>query len=248
MKKLLLLATLFLGVLGGKAQDNGNISATFKVDSDNQNATLTVSLNSTTSLVAFQMDVQLPEGHTYTIKDGVITPGASLINGGNNSLGSTDFVIASNFVADNVLRLVAYNLGNVAIDVAKGAELFHVTFTADAALEGGATAWTATFDTEKDIFVTAERLEEIKLAIAGDNVEEGNLVRGENAGLIGDADGNGVVEMADALLVMRAVLGELSESEVFVFDNANVFDTESDHGNINMADFLGVIEIVLSQM
>lgn len=246
MKKLLLLATLFLGVLGGKAQDNGNISATFKVDSDNQNATLTVSLNSTTSLVAFQMDVQLPEGHTYTI--GEITKGASLINGRSNSLGSTDFVIASNFVADNVLRLVAYNLGNVAIDVAKGAELFHVTFTADAALEGDATAWTATFDTEKTIFVTAADLEEIKLAIAGDNVEEGNLVRGENAGLIGDADGNGVVEMADALLVMRAVLGELSESEVFVFDNANVFDTESDHGNINMADFLGVIEIVLSQM
>lgn len=246
MKKLLLLATLFLGVLGGKAQDNGNISATFKVDSDNQNATLTVNLNSTTSLVAFQMDVQLPAGHTYTI--GEITKGASLINDGNNSLGSTDFVIASNFVADNVLRLVAYNLGNVAIDVAKGAELFHVTFTADTALEGGATAWTATFDTEKDIFVTAADLEEIKLAIAGDNVEEGNLVRGENGGLIGDADGNGVVEMADALLVMRAVLGELSESEVFVFDNANVFDTESDHGNINMADFLGVIEIVLSQM
>lgn len=246
MKKLLLLATLFLGVLGGKAQDNGNISATFKVDSDNQNATLTVSLNSTTSLVAFQMDVQLPGGHTYTI--GEITKGASLINGRSNSLGSTDFVIASNFVADNVLRLVAYNLGNVAIDVAKGAELFHVTFTADTALEGDATAWTATFDTEKDIFVTAERLEEIKLAIAGANVINGNVVPGENGGLIGDADGNGVVEMADALLVMRAVLGELSESEVFVFDNANVFDTESDHGNINMADFLGVIEIVLSQM
>lgn len=241
MKKLLLLATLFLGVLGGKAQDNGNISATFKVDSDNQNATLTVSLNSTTSLVAFQMDVQLPEGHTYTIKDGVITPGASLINGGNNSLGTTDFVIASNFVADNVLRLVAYNLGNVAINVAKGAELFHVTFTADTALEGGATAWTATFDTEKTIFVTAADLEEITLAIAGANVINGNVVPGENAGIMGDVNKDGNVDILDVTAVIDIMSGNDSD-EPYMYDHISA-DVNGD-ARIDILDVTGVIEIM----
>lgn len=240
MKKLLLLATLFLGVLGGKAQDNGNISATFKVDSDNQNATLTVSLNSTTSLVAFQMDVQLPEGHTYTIKDGVITPGASLINGGNNSLGSTDFVIASNFVADNVLRLVAYNLGNVAIDVAKGAELFHVTFTADTALEGGATAWTATFDTEKTIFVTAADLEEIKLAIAGENVINGNVVPGENSVIKGDVNMSGEVEINDVVAILDFILG----NDVSAY-NEDAADANSS-GAIDVNDVLYILDLILN--
>ena len=236
MKKLLLLATLFLGVLGGKAQDNGNISATFKVDSDNQNATLTVSLNSTTSLVAFQMDVQLPVGHTYTI--GEITKGASLINGGNNSLGSTDFVIASNFVADNVLRLVAYNLGNVAIDVAKGAELFHVTFTADTALEGDATAWTATFDTEKDIFVTAADLEEITLAIAGANVQNGNQVPGEASAswLFGDVNHDGAVTVADVTATVKKSLN--MEVENFFESEADV----DDNGIINVNDVTAVVK------
>ena len=239
MKKLLLLATLFLGVLGGKAQDNGNISATFKVDSDNQNATLTVSLNSTTSLVAFQMDVQLPEGHTYTI--GEITKGASLINGRSNSLGSTDFVIASNFVADNVLRLVAYNLGNEPIDVEKGAELFHVTFTADAALEGDATAWTATFDTEKTIFVTAADLEEIKLAIAGGNLINGNVVPGEVASIKGDINRSGSVNLNDVVaLVDILVNGENSPNySTYDLDAADV----NGQGGINTNDLVQLIQM-----
>lgn len=235
MKKLLLLATLFLGVLGGKAQDNGNISATFKVDSDNQNATLTVSLNSTTSLVAFQMDVQLPEGHTYTIKDGVITPGASLINNGTNSLGSTNFVIAHNFISGNVLRLVAYNLGNVAINVAKGAELFHLTFTADAALEGGATAWTATFDTEETIFVTAADLEEIRLAIAGKNVINDNVVPGENAGIMGDVNLDGSVDVFDTQFVQN-VIAKISE------DNGHC-DVNSDN-DVDVFDIVVITNII----
>lgn len=239
MKKLLLLATLFLGVLGGKAQDNGNISATFKVDSDNQNATLTVSLNSTTSLVAFQMDVQLPEGHTYTI--GEITKGASLINGLSNSLGSTDFVIASNFVADNVLRLVAYNLGNEPIDVEKGAELFHVTFTANTALEGDATAWTATFDTEKTIFVTAADLEEIKLAIAGANVINGNVVPGENAGIMGDVNKDGNVDILDVTAVIDIMSGNDSD-EPYMYDHISA-DVNGD-ARIDILDVTGVIEIM----
>ena len=238
MKKLLLLATLFLGVLGGKAQDNGNISATFKVDSDNQNVTLTVNLNSTTSLVAFQMDVQLPEGYTYTIKDGVITPGASLINGGTNSLGSTNFVIAHNFISGNVLRLVAYNLGNVAIDVAKGAELFHVTFTANTALEGDATAWTATFDTEKDIFVTAADLEEITLAIAGANVQNGNQVPGEASAswLFGDVNHDGAVTVADVTATVKKSLN--MEVENFFESEADV----DDNGIINVNDVTAVVK------
>lgn len=240
MKKLLLLATLFLGVLGGKAQDNGNISATFKVDSDNQNATLTVNLNSTTSLVAFQMDVQLPVGHTYTIKDGVITPGASLINNGTNSLGSTNFVIAHNFISGNVLRLVAYNLGNTAIDLTKGAELFHVTFTANTALEGDATAWTATFDTEKDIFVTAADLEEIKLAIAGENVINGNVVPGENSVIKGDVNMSGEVEINDVVAILDFILG----NDVSAY-NEDAADANSS-GAIDVNDVLYILDLILN--
>ena len=245
MKKLLLLATLFLGVLGGKAQDNGNISATFKVDSDNQNATLTVSLNSTTSLVAFQMDVQLPEGHTYTI--GEITKGASLINGRSNSLGSTDFVIASNFVADNVLRLVAYNLGNTAIDLTKGAELFHVTFTANTALEGDATAWTATFDTEKTIFVTAADLEEIKLAIAGDNVINGNVVPGEVAGLLADVNRDGVISIADVVSCLEIIALNDFDAPYQLPDYDHIAADVNRDDAISISDIVAILEIIANQ-
>lgn len=240
MKKLLLLAALFVGVLGAKADDN--ISAKLAVEDGNQSATLTVSLNAeTTQLVAFQMDVQLPEGHTYTI--GEITKGASLTNGGSNSLGSTDFVIASNFVADNVLRLVAYNLGNVAINVAAGAELFHVTFTANTALEGDATAWTATFDTEKDIFVTATALEEIKLAIAGENVQNGNQVPGELSASweMGDVNHDNSVNGIDLGLLIDAIVNESTEG---IFKNEADFDGNN---SINGLDLGALIDKLLGK-
>ena len=247
MKKLLLLATLFLGVLGGKAQDNGNISATLKVDSDNQNATLTVSLNPKTSLVAFQMDVQLPEGHAYTVKDGVITPGASLINNGTNSLGSTNFVIAHNFISDNVLRLVAYNLGNVAINVDEGAELFHVTFTANTALEGGATAWTATFDTEKTIFVTAADLEEIRLAIAGDNVIKGNVVPGEVAGLLADVNRDGVISIADVVSCLEIIALNDFDAPYQLPDYDHIAADVNRDNAISISDIVAILEIIANQ-
>lgn len=60
------------------------------------------------------------------------------------------------------------------------------------------------------------------------------------AGLIGDADGNGEVNVSDALLAMRFAMGLIDESELNL-DNADL----DENGEVNMSDAISILRIAL---
>ena len=60
------------------------------------------------------------------------------------------------------------------------------------------------------------------------------------AGLLGDADGNGEVNVSDALLAMRYAMGLIGESELNL-DNADVDGS----GGVNMSDAISILRIAL---
>ncbi|MBR5947581.1 MAG: CotH kinase family protein [Clostridia bacterium] len=60
------------------------------------------------------------------------------------------------------------------------------------------------------------------------------------AGLLGDADGNGAVNVSDALLAMRFAMGLIEESEL-VFNNADI----DANGSISLGDAISILRIAL---
>ena len=58
--------------------------------------------------------------------------------------------------------------------------------------------------------------------------------------LIGDADGNGEVNVSDALLAMRFAMGLIDESELNL-DNADL----DENGEVNMSDAISILRIAL---
>ena len=95
-KTILLLTLLFTGTFTLWAADTDVVKARL------EGKTLKVSLTNTTPFVAFQMDIDLPEGVTTEAPvKGV-------------RLSENDFVLAYNTIntTDNVVRVLAYNLSN----------------------------------------------------------------------------------------------------------------------------------------
>lgn len=182
MKKIFLLLFAAVCAVASWAQDvvtakyNGN-----KLD---------VELTNTTTFVAFQMDIDLPAGVTVQSIESNL---ARLEQGANVSIGGTDtetpFVIAHNVIdnENNVLRLVAYNLGNHEI---KGAEGKLFTINLDNAV------------TEASIsnikFVDNALIEK---ALADAVASQG--------GKIGDVDGSGEVDVTDVGYVLNMFLGKM---------------------------------------
>ena len=107
-KTILLLTLLFTGTFALWATDTDVVKARL------EGKTLKVSLTNTTTFVAFQMDIDLPEGITTEapVKD--------------VRLSENDFVLAYNTIntTDNVVRVLAYNLSNSSISGESGEALF----------------------------------------------------------------------------------------------------------------------------
>lgn len=117
MKKLFILASLLIGMVGNMKADD-IVVATYGNATGNTTRTMTVALNRTTNYVACQFDLTLPEG--TTVKS--ITPKAPLINGGTVDLSAVGGTASetTNFVVDfnqtgTTCKVIAYNLGNVNI-------------------------------------------------------------------------------------------------------------------------------------
>ena len=107
-KTILLLTLLFTGTFALWAADIDVVKARL------EGKTLKVSLTNTTPFVAFQMDIDLPEGVTTEAPvKGV-------------RLSENDFVLAYNTIntTDNVVRVLAYNLSNSSISGESGEALF----------------------------------------------------------------------------------------------------------------------------
>lgn len=181
MKKIFLLLFAAVCAVASWAQDvvtakyNGN-----KLD---------VELTNTTTFVAFQMDIDLPAGVTVQSIEsnlGRLEQGANVQIGGVDT--PTPFVIAHNVIdtENNVLRVVAYNLGNHEIKGAEG-KLFTINF--NNAIEE------ATIDNIR--FVDQALVEQIvEKAIA------------EKGGLAGDIDGVGGVTIDDVAAALDIFLGK----------------------------------------
>lgn len=150
---------------------------------------LDVELTNSTTFLAFQMDIDLPAGVTVQSIESNL---ARLEQGANVSIGGVDtetpFTIAHNVIdnENNVLRVIAYNLGNHEIKGAEG-KLFTVNF--DNAIEE------ATIDNIR--FVDEALVEQIVAkAIA------------EKGGLAGDIDGVGGVTIDDVAAALDIFLGK----------------------------------------
>lgn len=239
MKKFLLLAALVVSSLSAMATDL--LTAKLNVAEGNQEATLSVCLNNTQTFIAFQMDVTLPEG-SYTNDDAVMS--ARLINGQENTLGPTDFVIATNWVSSNVIRLVGYNLGNKEITGTPGEEIFSIKIKKTGEPLSSPSAWTATFDAAKELFVERDNLTEVQVGIDDTPTNtNGNVVSGEvdSAWLPGDIDHSGTVDVTDVTLAIDLAMSNTPVGKYFV----EQADVVGDGDGVDVSDVTWIIDEAL---
>lgn len=174
------MAAMVLSTLGMQAEDK----VTAKVSGSNLN----IGLENETSFCAFQMDIQLPAGVTASKVDktGRLKQGANVTIDGESV--ETPFVIADNVLEGNILRIVAYNMGNNSIENATGDIL-------TVALNGTiANASDITIDNIK--FVKVSDLAEIDLS----------KTIGEDGRKIGDVDGKDGVTIDDVVMALNIYL------------------------------------------
>lgn len=236
MKKLFILASLLIGMISNVLADN--ITASLKVESNLQDATLHVNLTNESSYVAFQMDVTLPEGWTVTGATPVATNrlkdnGSVTIDGSNYD---TNFVLDYNVLNNNTVRIIGYNLGNHEIIGNSGDEIFSISLKKSNSAASAVTDWTATLSDVE--FVDKEQLEKIDMVVS--NIDKTAV--GEKAGIPGDANGDGRVTLYDAILTLKYVAAaDKSSFTNFVFDNANVISSNPEA--ITISDAIAIIKL-----
>lgn len=183
---------------------------------------LDVELTNTTTFLAFQMDIDLPEGVNVTsIESNIerLAQGANVqINGEDTP---TPFVIARNVidVENNVLRVVAYNLGNHEIKEAEGklftinfdnavteASISNILFVDNALVEQKiqnaiATKGGVFADVDGDTYVTTADCALVLKMVTGESAKTAE----------GDVDGDTAITTADAAIVLKVVTGEYAK-------------------------------------
>lgn len=234
MKKLFTLAALLFGMISNAMADDikiatyGNASGTSR--------TVTVALNRTANYVACQFDLTLPAGTTVT----KITPKAPLINDGKVDLSKAggDANESTNFVVDfnqegTTCKVIAYNLGNVAIGGASGDVLMTVELETTNAVN---------FD---DVSVATNDITFVKsgdlTAATMANVADGNGEAGKSVKkLWGDVDESGEVDIVDVQLIANKIAGVLSSGVTF-----NTFAADIDQvDGIDIVDMQKAANIV----
>lgn len=225
MKKLVLFFAMLVCSLATWA-DNA-VSATYS------GKDLSVILTNDVNYVAFQMDITVPTGLTTNDEGLTVSPlrlkddGSVTISGASYT---TNFVLKTNLISStsetNTYRVIGYNLGNHIIQGESGTEMFKVTFTGDDNISS------ASFD--NILFVTEDKLEEIKLAAA-------EAIAG---GKKGDVDDDGDWDLDDiyALIDIMAGINQDSEGHSYNLDNADV----TGDGNKDIDDIYAIIEIMAS--
>lgn len=245
MKKLFMMIAMLVSSFTAMADDA--ITASLKVDSDKSGATVHVSLDNTTATyVAFQFDITFPEAlGTLTNDNAVVT--ARLENGGTVDLTaaggtaseSTNFIIATNWLSGNKLRVLGYNLGNVAITQNSG-EILTIKINATS-IPANVTDWTAKF--EGVDFVTENDLQETLLAVT--NPDATATGEEEASWLMGDVNHSGVVDIDDVAAAINYSLG-IPVPKFFV-EQANINGDVDSEGQpkIDIDDVAAIINISL---
>lgn len=223
------------------------ITASLKVDSDKTGATVHVSLDNTTATyVAFQFDITFPEELGKLTNDNAVVT-ARLQNGGTVDLTaaggsateSTDFIIATNWLPGNKLRVLGYNLGNKPISQTEG-EILTIKINAFTA-PANVTDWTAKFDAVD--FVTESELQEVLLAVTNPDATATGVE--DAAWLVGDVNHSGVVDIDDVAAAINYSLG-IPVPKFFV-EQANINGDVDSEGQpkIDIDDVAAIINISL---
>lgn len=195
------------------------MSAADEVTAKVSGTNLNIGLVNETSYVAFQMDIKLPAGVSASSIEAVANRLSQ--EGSDTEIGGTKFIVASNVLEGNVLRVIAYNLANAAIKDATG-DILAITLSA-------APAAASDIKITNIKFVTATDLAEMNLAD----------VTGENGGNKGDVNKDGKVDVNDIIAVANIILGK--DTSKYDMDAA---DVNSDTA-INVNDIIAIAKIIL---
>lgn len=178
---------------------------------------LDVELTNTTTFLAFQMDIDLPDDANV---ESIVSNLDRLQQGANVQINSVDtptpFVLAHNMIdpANKVLRVVAYNLGNHEI-VGNAGKLFTVNLDK-----------TVSEASISNILFVDQALVEKGLA---------NAVA-QPGGVVGDLDDSGTVTMADVAIALNMYLGLAPVELAADIDGS---------GDVTMADVAMIMNLYL---
>lgn len=206
------MAAMVLSTLGMQAEDK----VTAKVSGSNVN----VGLENETSFCAFQMDIKLPAGVNVTE---VVANTDRLKKGSDVTIDSkpvsTPFEIAYNVLEGNVLRVIAYNLGNNMIQNIPGDILSIKLDNAPASADA--------VTVSNILFVNASDLAELSLE---------NVV-GVDGYKVGDVNmSGGEPDMLDLARLIKILLNQEPETPT-----ANVNGV----GGVDMLDLAALIKLLL---
>lgn len=200
MKRLL---TIFIGlftILSANADDRLTLNAA--------GSSISIGLDNDVSFTAFQMDVIIPQGMTKT----AVTPASRI--------ASPLFVVDSEMIENNVLRVIAYNTSNRAISGNTG-ELVNIALSASLKT-------TDIVEVKNIRFVNADNLNEVALA-------------DYSPYLIGDANGDKNVSISDYSAIVSHILDNTPNN--FVEKAADV----NNDGNVSVSDLSALVQIILYQ-
>ena len=182
---------------------------------------LNIGLENETSFVAFQMDITLPDGITASsvTKTGRLESGANVtINGVSTA---TPFEVAYNVIGGNVVRVIAYNLGNNTILGATG-DILNIVLS-----KAPVSADAISVDNIK--FVKADELQEVDF----------NAVKGESGRVLGDINKSGEVNLNDLICMVKILQLGAKDPACAEYDIQAADVNQS--GDVNLNDLVALI-------
>ena len=181
--------------------------------------------NTSTNLMGWQCDISLPEGLSLVLKANG-RPEAKL---GNRFKDMTNHSISSNQLANGDYRFIATSTDGDAIPGTSGT-LFTVTLKADASLTTG----TQLTGIMKGIEINTQQDDKLTFDDVSFKVAIG-------AATMGDSNGDGVVDINDALAIFNYVIGKPASTF-----NAAAADMNGD-GVVDIADAVKIVNLVMGK-
>lgn len=192
-----------------------------------ESVTLNIELNNTmTNLMGWQCDLSLPEGLTLELKANG-KPKATL----GERFSTTEHSISSNILANGDYRFVATSMDGDVISGTKGT-LFSVTLIADASLVSG----TKLTGLVKNVEFNTKDNQKLTFGDVSFSISIKSSVT------IGDVNGDGDVDIADAVCIVNYVVGKPNSTFVLAAADAN------GDGDVDIADAVCIVNYVVGKI
>ena len=192
-----------------------------------ESVTLNIELNNTTTnLMGWQCDISLPEGLTLELKANGKPKGTL-----GERFKDTDHSISSSRLANGDYRFIATSMDGDVIPGTSGT-LFSVTIIADASLAAG----TKLSGVVKNIEFNTKDNQKLTFD------DESFSVNIRSSVIIGDVNGDGEVNVGDAVCIVNYVMGK--PNATFVLSAADV----NNDGVVDFADAMYIVNFVLGKI